>query len=407
MNKNGARQNLLIFLCWALYTSAYFGRYSYNSNINLIMSDYGVDHATAGLVTTFFFFGYGAGQFINGMLCEKYNKHILFPTVLISSAVINLTVYFDIIPFGWIKYMWLVNAFLQSCLWPSIILTVSQYLDDQHRKKALVVLSTTTAIGTFLTYLTSAAFVRLRNFRLSFLFGATLMITMAVIWMLCSATVKALPVQASQKEESDAPQEGKSGKRSTTVILTLIALCIFAVVHNFIKDGLQTWIPSILKETQSMDDSLSILLSLALPLLGTFGAISALALEKKIHNLVLLCMAYIGAAVPLIWLVMKQLDRSLIVSLVSFGVVVLAMHAVNNIVTGMAPLQLRDSFNSGRIAGIMNACCYIGSTISSYSLGAVADSYGWNTVLVVFLAVAVTAVVLGGVYALTTRRVTK
>lgn len=66
---------------------------------------------------------------------------------------------------------------------------------------------------------------------------------------------------------------------------------------------------------------------------------------------------------------------------------VLCMHGVNNIVTSMAPMYLRDKVNSGMTAGVLNGFCYVGSTISSYGLGAVADSRGWSGVIGLLFAV--------------------
>ena len=43
------------------------------------------------------------------------------------------------------------------------------------------------------------------------------------------------------------------------------------------------------------------------------------------------------------------------------------------------------------MAGILNGCCYVGSALSSYVLGAVADASGWNAVF--YLLVGVCAVV--------------
>ena len=85
-------------MCFLVYSIAYFGRYSYNANITLIIDDYGVTKAQAGLVATFFFFAYGVGQVINGILSSRYNKRILFPTVLLVSSAINLALYFGAPP---------------------------------------------------------------------------------------------------------------------------------------------------------------------------------------------------------------------------------------------------------------------------------------------------------------------
>ena len=69
--RSNRAQNLIIILCWAVYTFAYFGRYGYNSNITPIMADYGITKADAGLVSTFFFFAYGIGQVVNGIENEN------------------------------------------------------------------------------------------------------------------------------------------------------------------------------------------------------------------------------------------------------------------------------------------------------------------------------------------------
>ena len=391
------RQNLLILMCWLIYTTAYFGRYSYNSNINLIMADYGVDHAQAGLVTTFFFFGYGVGQFINGWLCDKYNKHFLFPLVLILSSGLNMALYLQV-PFASVKFLWLANALLQSCLWSSLISLVSKFLDAEHRQRAIIVLSTTASVGTFLTYFLSALFVKLNNFRLSFAFGACVMTVVAVLWLVFFPALKTLPVQDKIPDVPGTVDKNGKTHLPRIMVFMVISLGCFAVIHNFIKDGLQTWVPSILKEVHGLSDSLSIVLSLVLPLLGIFGAVFSVTIQKKIRDLVCLCGAFISLSVGFLLLIMFELRNSVVITLICFGIIVLVMHAINNIVTSIAPIQLRDCFNSGRMAGTMNACCYIGSTISSYALGVIADHWGWDSVFVIFLVAALALVALSGIY---------
>ena len=90
MTKKKTSQNLIIIMCWLVYSLAYLGRFSYNANITLIIEDYGVNKAQAGLVATFFFFAYGIGQVINGILSSKYNKKLIFPIALTISSLINL-----------------------------------------------------------------------------------------------------------------------------------------------------------------------------------------------------------------------------------------------------------------------------------------------------------------------------
>ena len=48
---------------------------------------------------------------------------------------------------------------------------------------------------------------------------------------------------------------------------------------------------------------------------------------------------------------------------------------------------MRGKVNSGFYAGILNGFCYVGSTISSYGLGYVAEHYGWTAVFWLLIAV--------------------
>ena len=75
------------------------------------------------------------------------------------------------------------------------------------------------------------------------------------------------------------------------------------------------------------------------------------------------------------------------------------MHGVNNVITSIAPLKMRDKIEPGRIAGILNGFCYMGSTISAYGLGAIADhSGGWNAVFNLLLSACVVGIVVGLIY---------
>ena len=59
---------------------------------------------------------------------------------------------------------------------------------------------------------------------------------------------------------------------------------------------------------------------------------------------------------------------------------------------------MKRELNSGFVAGILNGFCYLGSTISSYGLGAVADNSGWHSVFVILFAVCVAVFAVSGLY---------
>lgn len=374
---------LTIFLCWMAYTAAYTGRYSYNSNITPIMDAFGVTHGEAGLVTTCFFFAYGIGQVVNGLLCRRYPRRWIIPFSLACSAVLNIAVFLGA-PFWTLKYLWLLNGGLQSILWPTLISVLSQSLPAPYLKSSVLVMSTTVPIGTLLAYGLSSLLAVRGGFPFSFLTGALLMAGAAAAWLFlyrdAPASENTQPVQTSR-----APGKGLLNR---AVAVTVLVLCLFAVANNLVKDGLTTWVPSILKERFGLPDSLSILLTLVLPVLGIFGAACNGLLERRLPSFIKLSgLWFLLAAVSTAGVILL-LDTSLWWAVLAvFGIISLSMHAVNNAITSMAPLYMREQLDSGLLAGVLNGCCYVGSTISSYGLGWVADHFGWNGVFLLLLAV--------------------
>ena len=135
-------------------------------------------------------------------------------------------------------------------------------------------------------------------------------------------------------------------------------------------------------------------------LFGKVGIWVVLFMRKRIADFVMLAAILSGTAALFIGIVILCLPTGLlIVTVGSFGVVACLMSGVNNIVTSMAPLYWKDKLNSGRLAGILNGFCYLGSALSSYGLGLIADMGGWNAVFWLLFSLCVIAVCISVCYA--------
>ena len=155
----------------------------------------------------------------------------------------------------------------------------------------------------------------------------------------------------------------------------------------------------ILKDLYHLPDYISILLTIFLPILAIFGTAVSVWLHKKIKNFVALCMVLFLCTGILIGLVIVFLPQEVfIITVSSFALVSCLMSGVNNVVTSMVPLYWKDKINSGMVAGILNGFCYVGSTVSSYGLGAVADAWDWSAVFWLLFGVACAATLIGFAY---------
>ena len=130
------KSTLLLALCWVVYTCSYIGKLSYNANISQVGIAFDVDHAATGMVSTFFFFAYGIGQIVNGLLCKRYNvKFVVFTCLMVGSAM-NLLVAFAP-SFSLVKYFWLINGIAMSFLWPTVIRLLSETIKKNRVEKSV------------------------------------------------------------------------------------------------------------------------------------------------------------------------------------------------------------------------------------------------------------------------------
>jgi len=378
---------VLVFLTWLVYTVSYLGKVNYSANITQIIDFYKINKAQAGIVPTFFFFAYGAGQFVNGLLCKKYNiKWIIFLSLCVS-GIVNLIIAVST-RFSIIKWLWLINGLSLSVLWPTIIRQLSEALPQKLLGISGVIMGTTVAMGTIIIYGLSSVFAAFHKFKLSFYTAAIAVFAVAVIWIVfynrALSSAKSAREQEKNAEINKSNEPAKKVHKKNEIKLlfaTIYVLCFFAIGINLIKDGLTTWVPAILKEEFLIGDSLSILLTLLLPVLAVFGNVCALKMHKIIPDYINQCAVTFGIIGIFIGIIISSLT-SKVFSFMIIGVVVVNFFAstLNSLITSIFPMFMRDKVNSGLFAGVLNGFCYFGSTISSYGLGAIADKWGWAAV---------------------------
>lgn len=397
---------LLIWLCWLAYACSYMGKLNYAANINQIIGFYNISHSEAGLAHTFFFFAYAIGQVVNGLFCKKYNlKWIIFVS-LILGGVLNFAVCISN-NFNAVKFLWAINGFSMSVLWPSLIRLLAENVPRKNIPKATVIMSMASAAGTFLIYGASALFVKI-NFKLAFYLAAILLVAVSFLWLLCFSPI----VRKAKLEETEAAvvERHEEVKKDTdysqsAIFLSAVILGIYGVAAYIIKDGLTTWAPAIMKEQYHLDGSISIILTLALPLVSVFANAFAVKVHKKISDFVLQCavMFYV-AGIILGGVIGSVTLNQFWLTVIGFTLVCFLVSACGSVIASIFPLYMKGKVNSGFMAGILNACCSLGCALNSYCLGAIADNAGWLAVFWTLLAICVATCVIAIIYLAVSKR---
>lgn len=391
---------LLIFLCFSVYFVAYLGRYSYSSNINCIIDYYNVNKANAGTVGTFFFIAYGVGQVVNGLLCKKYNPRYAISLALIISSFMNFFVGITSTDsFNVLKFYWLINGFAQSVLWSSLIRLLNESLPSNKLNTAIFVMGLPVSIGTFAIYGLSSLISGFNiSFKIVFYISSVLLLVIGILWFMVVNNLKKRCIEEKEELNVVTRLESASSNLTKAFIIIFIVLAIFAISNNFVKDGLTTWMPTILKEKYSLDNSISTFLTVFLPFFAVFGSTFAIFLNKKLNNYIYVCgILYLIAFVMFLIVLLTLNYNSWILPLIAFMVVACAMSGVNNVLTNIFPM-LYSKENAGTIAGVLDGFCYVGSAITAFGMGSIADNYGWNTVFYVLLFVCLLMIIICALY---------
>lgn len=280
------------------------------------------------------------------------------------------------------KWLWLLNGVVQSVLWSSLVKLQAEYLNEKDIGKSIIVMSTTTAAGTFIAYGLSALNVAFFSWRITFYIAADVLVVASIAWLLGVGYVqKNMPKYEVRKAVSTV----ESKRISAPVIVSLCLVCAFAVANGFVKDGINTWTPNLLFEVYHIESHFSIILTLLLPLVSIFGAYLAKLAYKKIPNDVLLIGIFFALGGGVTALILWLYTHTLFGTVALFAVVSCVIAAVNNLITAAIPFRLRTVGRSGFFAGILNTFCYAGSTITSVLLGCIAANSGWNAVILLLM----------------------
>lgn len=385
------RNLLLLIICYLVYGSSYFLKYSYSSNIDMMMIKYSVSKGDTGLVSTLFFIAYGIGQFVNGILSKKINIKLVLPIVLGISAIINVGVL--TIPaeaFGVIKYVWCINGFLLSVLWPCSIKVLSENTSSSFKNTSVIIYGSVTAVGTSVTYGLSALFKFLNHFEWIYIAAAIFAVLAISLWLIFYNKMIMPP---NIRNEEVPVEEKKELDPSLYIVPTIgfvIVIGFISIVSAFGKEGMQTWFPTILEEQFGTSESFSTLLTILFPFAGILATYIAVVLNKKIKNYILLStiLTFTGVAALCLGF---AFNFSEIVSLVIATVILcICCSAIVNLTTSIIPLRIKNTKNSGFYAGLFNGCFYVGTAAVTYGLGAVAEEKGWNfvfTLMIIILAV--------------------
>jgi OPA family glycerol-3-phosphate transporter-like MFS transporter len=132
------------------------------------------------------------------------------------------------------------------------------------------------------------------------------------------------------------------------------------------------------------------LTGVVLPLFSILGTQEGTRLYRKKLQNPLSCAALffgVGMASSLVLVALGSISP--VVSVLGMAILTGAMHGVNLMLICMLPPYFQKTGKVSTVSGVLNACTYIGSALSTYMIAFLVEKFGWQLNLQIWLGVTV------------------
>lgn len=388
----------IIALCSLVYFVSYFSRKDFAAVMEGMISENIVTHDLAGLALTMLFIFYGAGQLVSGYLGDKLKPSYLIVFGLSVTAVCNLFVPI-VSADSMMVVLWGINGFAQAMLWPPIVKILSNHLDHERYVTANLIVTSAAHIATILLYLYAPLCLRFFSWETVFFTSSAIAFFALIVFIISLSLV--LPKEPTVKVKKNK----ESGVCSESVVSILrrtgvIPIFVCIVMCGFLRDGIESWLPTLYSEAFNRDASESILVSVILPV---FSIISISAI-KVVHRVKIFNNEASGSAIlfaaatlmciPLSFLIGVDSPLARIVSLFLTALVCASMHGINFLLISCLPGRFSRFGRASTVSGLTNAFVYIGAAAASYGIALISKSLGWTATVIFWIAVALIGVLM-------------
>lgn len=383
----------LFLLCWAAYAAAYVGRYNYSAVMGAITAESTLSLAAAGAVSTGYFICYAVGQVVCGAFSQFVSPYGMIFAGLALSGACNLGM--GIVPGTAMAPLWALNGLCQAMIWPPIVRLFAESMPLTQQKGACVNINSTTPAGTLTAYCVSAALLTLASWRSVFFCCGGLLLGMAVIWWLGTASLRrATTVQRVQKPKpsSTTKHAPSSGVLAAILGAGLVWLILPTMLHGGLKDGVTSWVPSMIQSNFGVTPAFSAAVSAVLPLVNLAGAYIAGWLDRRLFHNELKTSAVLFALATACLLVLPLAVRgSLAAAVLLLAVVTASMLGINTMLINVMPVRAGRRGGAAVLSGSLNAVTYVGAAVATWGFGSAAETFGWGAVFLLWLMMAAAA----------------
>ena len=360
----------------------------YTAQLPAVIDFFKTTKANATLGLTIYYFVYAAAQIALGFYITKINfKNYLLITSLLSAISFSLISVIESLPVIWAIFA--INGFFQAASWGGIVYITSKYLPNETLSYSSKFLATASAVGNAVTYGVSAFFVEVSDWRITFVFfGILFLISIVYLFIQIGVLDKIIKRKDEYSFEYIRQENDNSSvKQKTTYVVPfgvnfnvkLFMTFIIAVsfLANCLIYGLGNWIPNLLKDVHGFPTSLSILLTMIMPLISMFATIFMYRSFDKSSRVFsktgFMAIILLGLTVVMVF----GFDKNFIFAILMCALLKYLPTAVSAGYNSYTLVKIKNYINSGTSTLIVNSGAAIAAGLMPFITGAIMDNFGW------------------------------
>ena len=409
--------NRLIIASFLVITFMMASKLVYIAQRTELMQVFAMDDVSVNLGMTFYFVVYAITQLVLSLFMSKLNvKKYLVSSILISCVLTASLAFASGKLYFWITLS-LIGIF-QAGVWAGCMYFVIKHLPSTMLPKANTMMTCGFPTGTIVSYAIASICVGLKAWWLSFIIVSVLFCAVLIFFVVTLTAIEKIPKYLTLQIDEEYYQskngfstatvrkqtkiitiDSKASKVLYYVIVGVICFLVYAIYSSIID-----FIPSMLKTVYRLDDSLSILFSVIVPIGVIFGPIAMILLCEKFNNYYLV--GLIGSIVlTVIGLVVYfAYSINVVLAIVLLLVYALVSRAVCSVFETVIVARMKDQINAGGFAAYTNATASIGAAAAPAIMG-VTISAGWGiTYGVILVEIIVQTLLIGLLIALFTKK---
>ena len=394
--RSDAQGKTLYFLSWLAYASAYIGRYNYSAVMGAITAENSLSLSAAGAVSTGYFICYAVGQIIFGLLSQSVSPYAMILIGLCGSGLCNLGA--GAFPASFMGLLWGANGLFQAMIWPPIVRLFAESMPLERQKHACVSINSTTPAGTLAAYALSAVLLQFADWHHVFFSCGGLLLGMAAVFWLGTAPLRRATAYAPQPEFQK--QKGTGNGPAALLAAGLGAMLLPVLLHGGLKDGVTNWVPSMIQSNFGISPAFSAAVAMALPLVNLSGAyLSGWLNEHCTHNELKTAGSLFALASICLLALPLAMRTSLLLAVLLLAVTTASMLGVNTMFINVIPVKAGRHGGASMLSGTLNAVTYLGAAAATWGIGAAAEGCGWNAVFLLWLGMALLALLVSALLA--------